>query len=271
MKLQRTLAAWLFALLVWAPHATAQPGGDKSRPPDSAADDARARELFRRGDRLYDEGDYEGALRAFEKAYELSQRPALLFNLANTYERLGRYEDALKALQKFLPDAGTREVVVKKRIANLEERISELSKVDAKEDPAPAPAPEPDQAPEPQAEPAGDVPILGYVLLGVGAVGLGLGIGFTVDAMAARDEAETLCPESSGLRLCTPDAQEVLDRDLTSSFVADLSFSVGIAAAATGIVLVVLAAISDEEPAETSRVWATPRVGGGEVGFVSSF
>ena len=278
----RCLAAKLLVLLAvwgWAPGAAAQPANGKSGPATSLTDDERARELYLRGDRLYSEGEYKGAIRAFEKAYELSKRPALLFNLANAYERLGRYEAALKALQDFLPTAGGRKKAVCKRIASLERRIEELSKDDGKPKseppPEPEPEPEPKPKPSPDPEPEGPqvIPIVGYVLLGLGAVGLGLGIGFAVDATSARDQAETLCPESAGLRLCPPEAQETIDRDTASSLAADISFGVGAAAAAAGLVMVLvsLGSGSDHEPEETARIWATPRIGGGEVGIVGTF
>ena len=74
---------------------------------DSAGDegDKRARELYIRGDKAYAEGDYEAALAAFEEAYELSGRHALLYNMANAHERLGEYDKALEKLRKFLPHA----------------------------------------------------------------------------------------------------------------------------------------------------------------------
>ncbi len=64
-----------------------------------ASPDARARELYLQGDREYQAGRYEQAVAAFQEAYRLSGRPLLLFNLANAYERLGRYAEALEALR----------------------------------------------------------------------------------------------------------------------------------------------------------------------------
>ena len=58
----------------------------------------RAKELFANGSALYEEGDYEHALVAFEAAYELSPAPLLLFNMANTLERMGSLEAALEKL-----------------------------------------------------------------------------------------------------------------------------------------------------------------------------
>jgi hypothetical protein len=44
-----------------------------------SGDDASARDRFRRGTALFDAGDYEGAAREFEAAYDLG--PELLFNV----------------------------------------------------------------------------------------------------------------------------------------------------------------------------------------------
>ena len=50
------------------------------------SDEVRAKELYRNGERLYEEGLYEDAVVAWERAYELSERPLLLYNIANALE-----------------------------------------------------------------------------------------------------------------------------------------------------------------------------------------
>ena len=68
-------------------------------------------------------------------AYALSKRPPLLLNIANVYERMGKLQEAVDALSKYLeedpksPERTTHET----RIANLKKRIEAM--------PPPAPAP----------------------------------------------------------------------------------------------------------------------------------
>ena len=75
-----------------------QPGLAQSPSGDS---DARARHLYRNGELLYAEGLYSDAIAAWESAYDLSDRPLLLYNMANAQERLGRWEDALQSLNRY--------------------------------------------------------------------------------------------------------------------------------------------------------------------------
>lgn len=63
---------------------------------------AEARTRFERGIALFDAGDARGALAEFQRAYDLSQRPSLLFNLAATHQSLHEYPEALDALRRFL-------------------------------------------------------------------------------------------------------------------------------------------------------------------------
>jgi len=83
--------------------------------------DEEARLQFRAGESAYARGDYQAALEDFERAYRLSQRPALLFNIGLAAQRARHRERALEAFQQYLqlkPDADNR--------ADVESRISEL-------------------------------------------------------------------------------------------------------------------------------------------------
>jgi hypothetical protein len=72
-----------------------------------ATADAGMREHFAEGVRLYDAREYERALAEFQAAYQARAVPAIERNLALTYERLGRYPEALDALERFVTDSGT--------------------------------------------------------------------------------------------------------------------------------------------------------------------
>lgn len=115
-------------LLVCLSAALAQqpaPSPHPSPPPTPDEDQAQARLLFENGERLYDEGRYEQAIVAFREAYDLSRRPALLYNMANAYERLGRLEEAVDALNAFRIHASPdQQDVLMARVAAIEERIA---------------------------------------------------------------------------------------------------------------------------------------------------
>jgi serine/threonine-protein kinase len=78
------------------------------------------------------------------------------------------------------------------------------------------------------------VPVASLVLGGVGIVGLGVGSYFGIKAMSDADDANELCPDGK----CTSQRGEDLMQDArTSATVSNISFAVGIASIATGLVL----------------------------------
>jgi tetratricopeptide (TPR) repeat protein len=98
---------------------------DTSAPP---AEDARA--LFQRGQAAYSQGDYEGAITFWTRAWELDPRPLLQFNLSQAYERLGRLQDAVDSLQRFIERAeptDPHQADARARSASLRERIGRTS------------------------------------------------------------------------------------------------------------------------------------------------
>ncbi len=87
-----------------------------------------ARRHFLAGRDAYREGRYESALRHFEKSYELSGRPGLLWNIATAADRLRRTDRAIEAFELFLaaqPDSELRPQV-EARLRVLREERSRL-------------------------------------------------------------------------------------------------------------------------------------------------
>ena len=77
-------------------------------PPRAAAQgsDAEARALFSAGEIAYGEGRYEAALEYFQRAYEISGRALLLYNVGSAAEHLRRDREALAAFERYLSDTG---------------------------------------------------------------------------------------------------------------------------------------------------------------------
>jgi hypothetical protein len=243
--------------------------------------DAEARRLFKEGDKQYAEGDYEGAVRAFEKAYELSKQPALKYNLANAYERLARYEEALGALKGYEPHApADQREVVKRRIGKLQERVEQQNAERARSttnDQAPV---EPGHATPPAANeepsPSGTspttgspTPVLGYVLIGVGAVGIGTGAFFGIRALGSKSDAEELCTESAGSRRCPASASDSISSSTRSAVIADVGIGVGLVAAAVGTYLIIKSKSAESATSAHVRAGAGPR--GGSLSLVGTF
>lgn len=149
--------------------------------PARAQDDDDAREeaasAFHAGEAAYRAGRFPEALTYFERAYELTHEPDVLYNIATVQDRLRRDEDALGSYRAYLeavPDTDGR--------ANIEARIHALeAAIGAHQTAAPLPAeptvalqPDPDPAPSPPVEPSpppsSDPGAGPWVLVGVGAV-----------------------------------------------------------------------------------------------------
>ena len=86
-----------------------------------AAGHRAAKVAFEQGRRAFDAGRYEEALERFEQAYELSDRPELLFDVGLAADRLREDARALSAFERYLDEAVDPEhrVQVEQRVAAL--------------------------------------------------------------------------------------------------------------------------------------------------------
>jgi tetratricopeptide (TPR) repeat protein len=94
------------------------------------AQDEEARDLFSRGQAAYETGDYDTAVRSWERAYEIDPRPLLQYNLAQAYERLGQLDRAVAAYRLYVentPGEDPRAQNARARIASLEQRVGNTS------------------------------------------------------------------------------------------------------------------------------------------------
>ncbi|MFK7927720.1 MAG: hypothetical protein AB8H79_06010 [Myxococcota bacterium] len=159
---------------------------------DDAANRARAAELFDNGSRLYEDGLYEQAIVAFEAAYDISKEPALFFNIANAYERLGKPREALDALNQYRPFVtADKRASLDRRVVALESRIKADEAAALK---APAvvatPAPTLPSAPaEVERKRSWLLPGIGGGLLAAGGIVAGLTYASGRNAVADNDEA----------------------------------------------------------------------------------
>lgn len=104
---------WLVVLL----HGSALAHAQQGKPLDEAA-----RPLFEVGREAYEAGRYADAAEAFERVFALTRHPYMLWNLGNTYEKLGVRDRAAAALRRYLvlmPDA-SNQVEIQARIDELD-------------------------------------------------------------------------------------------------------------------------------------------------------
>jgi hypothetical protein len=90
-----------------------------------------ARQHFKRGTELYDEGNYRGALVEFQRAYDLSPNYKLLYNMGQVYLELQDYAKAGRNLNRYLTEGGNevpaaRRDEVTKQLERLKNRVGNI-------------------------------------------------------------------------------------------------------------------------------------------------
>jgi len=116
--------------LALGPARAAAQDAAEEQPADGEGEGEDARTLFMRGQSAYSQGDYDAAIASWTRAYELDPRPLLQFNLSQAYERLGRIEDAIRALELYLERADPsdeHQADARARVSSLRERLSRTS------------------------------------------------------------------------------------------------------------------------------------------------
>lgn len=230
---QRVLAAATCALaLSWSVAARA----------DDTADEL-ARRHFDSGAAYLEESDYDNALKAFQKAYELSHRPEILLNIATVQERRGDLPAAIAALEQYLDAApnGDRAETTRIRLENLQKRLAETpppaapapSAATTPAPPAPAPAPPvatttPPPAP-PAAPPSRPNYLPAYVAFGVGGAGLATAVVTGILANGKYQDAKNGCSPN-----CS-DAQIASAKSL--ALVSTIATGVAVVGAGVGLTL----------------------------------
>ena len=217
-----------------------------------AATDEIARSHAENGGRYFQLGRYADAAREFQAAYELSQRPELLFNLARALENAGSDREALAAYERFeaAGSPGIEAANLRTRIEALRARlrptapIAPLVPVVPRRPPiAPAPSP---LVERPEDSRSLALPV---TLLGAGGALLltGLALGLTVSSTYS--DLEARCTG----RVCDPSLQGDADAASTRAVIGDVLGGVGLAAIAAGVVVLLLPPSSSDA--------RSPRVG----------
>lgn len=117
----------------------------------------------------------------------------------------------------------------------------------------------------------GGSPVLGYVALGVGVVGLGVGTVFALQAKSKWSEADDLCSGPGGrCSILEKSKVEGLDSDgKTASTLSIVSFAVGAVGIGAGVFLLTSGGGKKEAPPATASI--TPWVGLGSAGVNGRF
>ncbi|MET0285538.1 MAG: tetratricopeptide repeat protein [Polyangiales bacterium] len=181
-----------------------------------AQDDADARSAFEAGREAYEHGQFERALEQFERAYALSPKPQLLFNIGRAADSDGQPERAVSAYEGYLgahPEADNAEFV--------RARLAKLRREDK-----PVVVPRVQDAPPP--EKRRSLMPAAIMLAAVGVVSAGLFVGYAIAARNGYDQCD-------GPRFCSDN--EFADEHRKKVYIAD---GFAAAAVATGVTASVL-------------------------------
>lgn len=218
--------------------------------------DHEARALFEAGRSAYTAGRYEDALVEFQRAFERSARPELLYNVGLAAMQLGRDELALDALQRFVtsvPQAPNAEAATL-RIQLLRTRMAEEGAVEA-QSAAPSDRGEADR---------GTLRALRYtwvaagLSIALGATSLGLGIKAQHSYEALRDSCL-----SEGMPTCTRD-------DVGAGNLDGRALATNVLAAGAGAALVTAVVLFFVEKPR-SRASSSARLAPAGLGLAGSF
>ncbi len=219
-------------------------------------DDNRARLHFEAGRSYYEEGAYEQALEEFSRAYGLSHRPALLSNMANCEDRLGRWAEAADHLQEYATtlEAGSQErSILERRIENLRTRASAAQRP---EPAAPSTATPSTTGTAATVQASDGLLVPSIVAFGVG--GAGIAAWAVLGAMALGEQA-TIANGCGATRSCTPAQVEPMDN---LALAADISLVTGIVGVAVGAVLLLVDPPHGASPTAMIVPVASPRAAG---------
>jgi hypothetical protein len=81
----------------------------------------KAKAFYQRGKERYEAAEYEGALEDFLDAYNAMPNPGVYISISSSYEKLGRFQEAVDYLEKYVeekPNAGN--------IVTIKEKLEEL-------------------------------------------------------------------------------------------------------------------------------------------------
>jgi len=261
----RTATALTFVLATLGHPAPASSQEEPAAEADEVADaatetDALAQRHFETGRAYFDRGRYEQALAEFQRAFELSGRTVLCYNLYLAHERLGNLAEAVDNLERYLADESVDSSTLQERLAALRERL-EAEPREAPVEPEPPERVLPGDAVAVADGGGVSAPVVvSFAAAGVGVVAFGVfgGLALAEDSRLASD-----CGADVGAH-CQPDDLSTLQG---YALAADIGLGLAVAAGVLGLVLVLAEGEGDDSG--VGEVALMPGLGGGslQVGF----
>ncbi|MBZ0237035.1 MAG: hypothetical protein K8M05_32195 [Deltaproteobacteria bacterium] len=237
-----------------------------------ADDPAEAVRLYDEGQAAFDAGTYDAALAAWQKSYELSREPGLLFNLAQAYRLRAAPGDCTKAAETYrrfiTQDPASAQRALAEAFAQDTERCAAAER-SAAQPVAAAPPPATNLGTTPVAGTAESPPLLTRrrtIALGVAGAGAVFLIVGAVNGRQVNDlegRAHELCGTEDDVCSDFAAANEHLEDARDKARLANLGFGLAAASVAGATILWV----TGRAPADRG-VGITPSVGPGVAGAV---
>lgn len=255
------------AALVLAPAAPASAQPRKPPPAKPEAKNNEAKKLFDDGAAAYTQGNYEAAIDAWSKAYEISKKPLIFESIANAYERLGEAKKAREYLSKWRDVAPKDEQdLLDARIKNLDARVIRDEELETARKVEAEKAGRADQKRgKPSKGGGSSTSVPGVVLVGVGGAAIIAGVTLDIIAGIRRPAADTACAKASDGQICKASSRDAIQSSNTLALAGDILWIVGAAAAAGGAALVITHKPEAKEGPPTAT-WIAPAGAGFVVG-----
>ena len=248
-----TIRSGVVLALALTPTSAASPIAHASAPADEAppADDAAAQRradglaLYEQANAKYDAGDYPGAVDDFKASFDLLGDTLLLYNIAVCYDRMDEFDAALEYFKRYRAVAPPAEQAdVDRRVSSINARKAARTRSTGSNSADATPTTGPTER-RPDARGQADTgagptttkvftPTV-WALAGVSVAALGVGLGFGLASSKRSDAADDGCPEVDGVRLCTAQGSDDLDRARQFGVVSAASLAVGGALAIAAI------------------------------------
>lgn len=228
---------------------------------ESAIDDQAAREFFTSGSNLYELGRYHDAAIQFQQAYDLSSRPALLYNIYLAHRDASEQRQAAEALRLYLeqtPDAENH-AALSVRLGNLDRAIAEQEDAEdtaareAEEAILREQAEQARREAEERAIAEDNRKIIPWIIVGSGAAIMAVGAVTGIIALGLASSLDSSCIDAGdGTSVC-PDQPDLRDKQSTLSAFAtttDILLIGGGIIAAAGLTwaLIQMTGGSDDDP-----------------------
>jgi tetratricopeptide (TPR) repeat protein len=256
-----SLAALALVVAPAAP-ASAQPRKPPTGKPDGKNNEAK--KLFDDGAAAYTQGNYEAAIEAWTKAYDISKKPLIFESIANAYERLGDAKKAREFLSKWREVAPKDEQdLLDARIKNLDARVTRDDELETARKAAAEKTKKADEERERQRKAGGgssggsSTSLPGVILLGVGGAAVAVGVTLDIIAGIRRPAVDTACATTSTGQICKASSRDAITSTNTLALAGDILWIAGAAAAAGGAVLIITHK-APKDSAPPTATWIAP-------------